>query len=215
MDGPQDLGGKEAFGPVETDSPLFRHEWERRQWALSKTMRVPPGTIDWFRHCIEVLPPAVYLSVPYFQKWNAVNLAQMIDAGWITMEEAATGKAAAQAPPAEPLSVDALEAMQRGTNRNFAVTAEAPGAFAPGDRVRTLARPAPGHTRLPAYARAAEGRITAHHGAHLYADAGARGEHRGEHLYTVEFRADALWPDAEAPDDLVCLDLWEPYLEAL
>ena len=46
----------------------------------------------------------------------------------------------------------------------------------------------------------------------LSGDAGARGEHRPEHLYTVEFRAGDLWDDAESPDDVICLDLWEPYL---
>ena len=78
-----------------------------------------------------------------------------------------------------------------------------------GDRALTLRTPVPGHTRLPAYARGCKGTIIAHHGGHLYPDAGALGEHVGEHLYTVEFSARELW-GTNAPDT-VCLDLWEPY----
>lgn len=214
MDGPQDLGGKEDYGPVDVAAPPFRAEWEKRQWALSKLVPVPGITIDWFRHALECMPPATYLSVPYFQKWNVNDMALGVDAGVYTVEELVTGRAAEPGPAAPVLSVDALEEKQRGFARSFVVAAETQPRFRPGDRVRTAARPASGHTRLPAYARAATGTVTHHHGAHLYADAGARGEHVGHHLYTVEFSAADLWPDSAAPGDTVCLDLWEPYLES-
>lgn len=212
MDGPQDLGGKESFGPIEVDSPDYRHDWERRQWALTKLVAVPGITIDWFRHALETMPPDVYLSVPYFQKWNANGMALAIDAGAYSLEECVTGKAETPGAPAGVLSVDECEAMQRGLNTDFERDADSPPAFRPGDAVVTDARPKPGHTRLPAYARGAPGVIRTHHGAHLYADAGAQGQHIAHHLYTVEFRAGDLWHDAENPDDTVCLDLWEPYL---
>lgn len=212
MDGPQDLGGKESFGPIEVDSPDYRHDWERRQWALTKLVPISGVTIDWFRHALETMPPSVYLSVPYFQKWNVNVMALAIDAGDHTLEECVTGQATTPRTPADTLSVDDCEAMQRGLNTNFARTPDTPPAFQPGDTVVTSTRPSPGHTRLPAYARGAAGTIKTHHGAHLFADAGARGEHIAHHLYTVEFRSADLWHDAEAPDDSVCLDLWEPYL---
>ncbi len=212
MDGPQDLGGKEDYGPIDTGAPEFRADWEKRQWALSKLVSAPGVTIDWFRHTLESMPPSVYLSVPYFQKWNATDFALGIDAGAFTLEEAASGHAETPAAPATVQSVDELEDRQRGMARSFEVEADTQPRFRTGDKVVTDARPSPGHTRLPAYARAASGTIVAHHGAHLYADAGARGEHIGRHLYTVEFRAGDLWRDAEDPDDTVCLDLWEPYL---
>ena len=212
MDGPQDLGGKESFGPIDTAAPDFRRDWERRQWALSKLVPVPGITIDWFRHALETMPPAVYLSVPYFQKWNVNDMALGVDAGIYTVAELVSGRADTPADPASVLSVDALEDTQRGLARSFQVATDTQPAFRPGDRVRTDARPGPGHTRLPAYARAATGTVTHHPGAHLFAVAGARGQHVAHHLYTVEFRAADLWRDAEAPDDTVCLDLWEPYL---
>ena len=213
MDGPQDLGGKESFGPIDVNAPEYRHDWERRQWAITKLVPVPDITIDWFRHALETMPPSVYLSIPYFQKWNANFMALAIDTGFLTLEECATGKAATPGAPAHPISTDDCEAMQRGLNADFARQIDEAPAFSTGDTVVTEARPRPGHTRLPAYARGATGKITAHHSAHLFADAGAAGEHIAHHLYTVEFRAGDLWSDAENPDDIVCIDLWEPYLE--
>jgi nitrile hydratase len=57
------------------------------------------------------------------------------------------------------------------------------------------------------------GVIHARHGGHLLPDASARGEKRAEHLYTVGFAATELWPEAEAAEDRVFVDLWESYLE--
>lgn len=212
MDGPQDLGGKASFGPIEVDSPDYRGDWERRQWALTKLVSTPGVTIDWFRHALETMPPAVYGSVPYFQKWNANNMALAIDAGDYTLDECVTGRANVRGPMPAILSVDDCEAKQRGLNVDFSREIGAAPAFQTGDVVMTDARPTVGHTRLPAYARGARGRVIAHHGAHVFADACAKGDHHAEHLYTVEFKARDLWNDAEAPDDVVCLDLWEPYL---
>ncbi|AZQ68846.1 nitrile hydratase subunit beta [Silicimonas algicola] len=212
MDGPQDLGGKEDFGPIDVASPDFRHDWERRQWALSKLCPVPGITIDWFRHGLENMPPAVYLSVPYFKKWNANEMALGLDAGVYSLSELVSGHAKDPADPAPVQSVDALEDRQRALARSFAVEADTQPLFRVGDRVTTAARPTEGHSRLPAYARAATGTVTHHHGAHLFADAGARGEHIGHHLYTVEFAAPDLWTGAD-PRDTVRIDLWEPCLD--
>ena len=212
MDGPQDLGGKESFGAIEVDSRAYREDWERRQWALSKLVAPPGLTIDWFRHALETMPPGVYLSVPYFQKWNANDMALAIDAGFYTMDECLSGHASEKGKPPDTLSVDDCEDLQRRMNRSFATVIEEPPEFQVGDTIRTDPRPRPGHTRLPAYARGATGRVIAHHGAHLYPEAGAKGDHIAHHLYTVEFCASDLWSDCEASDDKICLDLWEPYL---
>jgi hypothetical protein len=47
----------------------------------------------------------------------------------------------------------------------------------------------------------------------VLADASARGEKRGEHLYTIGFASADLWPEAKGRDDRVFVDLWESYLE--
>ncbi len=211
MDGPQDLGGKDGFGPIDVDAPPFREDWEARQWALSKNVPLHGGTIDFWRHGIETMAPSVYLSIPYFEKWCLNELAHRVDQGMFTLGEATTGKADSPAKQAEPKGLDALLDQLRNNNADFARPTDIAPAFAVGDTVTTRRFPTPGHTRLPAYARAATGQIIAHHGAHLFADEGAKGRHVPEHLYTVEFTARALWgPDAH-PDDSVTLDLWEPY----
>ena len=90
--------------------------------------------------------------------------------------------------------------------------------FEPGQAVRT-ARPAGnrlvdgGHTRLPAYAAGATGRILRLHGSHVLPDSSAHrlGE-APEPLYAVAFPAAELWTDPEHPGDEVVLDLWQSYL---
>ena len=68
------------------------------------------------------------------------------------------------------------------------------------------------HTRLPRYARDTRGTIIAHHGCHFLPDEGAKGNHVGDHLYTVCFAAAELWGPEANPRDTVTLDLWERYL---
>ena len=173
-------------------------------------MPLPGGTIDWWRHGIENMDPATYRALPYFEKWCLNELAHRIDQGLFTLDEAIAGHAADLAARADPLDMEGALDRLRRTNRDFRVSMDRAPAFRTGDRVRTLNAPGPGHTRLPAYASGHTGTITAHHGGHLYADAGALGRHEGEHLYTVEFTAKELWGSDDP--DTVSLDLWEPYL---
>ncbi|MEM6577315.1 MAG: nitrile hydratase subunit beta [Pseudomonadota bacterium] len=210
MDGIHDLGGKDGFGAVPVDTPDFQHDWERRQWALSETTAAPGGTIDWWRHGIECMAPVAYLSLPYFEKWCLNELAHFVDQGVFTMEEVLAGHPEAHGEAATALDQDASLERMRRYNKSYAVDMDHAPAFELGDVVRTINTPVAGHTRLPGYARGHEGRIIARHGGHLFPDAGARGVHEGNHLYTVEFDASELWGDS-APDT-VCLDLWEAYL---
>ena len=85
-------------------------------------------------------------------------------------------------------------------------------AFAVNQSVRTRRHMPSNHTRLPRYARDRRGTIIAHHGCHALPDEGAKGNHVGEHLYTVCFAAAELWGPEANPRDTVTLDLWESYL---
>lgn len=215
MDGPHDLGGKQGFGPVDAAAPPFRHDWERRQWALSKSVPSRGAGIDAWRHGVERMDWATYLSVPYFVKWCLNDLAFLVASGTVTLDEATAGHAAAPAPPAAPRSLDDVLAAERRRNTDFSRPAPGPARFAPGDGVRTLRHGQAGHTRLPAYARGAAGTVAAHHGAHAFPDAGAAGREEAQHLYTVEFPATELWGPEADPRDSVRLDLWESYLAPL
>lgn len=212
MDGPHDLGGKEGFGPVDVDAPEFREEWERRQWALSKNLpTVRSATIDWWRHGVEQMHPVAYLSEPYFSKWNLNDLAQGVDAGVFTLDEVVAGASRESKSPPPVKTVDELKEQLRSENRRFSGKTREGPKFNVGDQVVTQRIPSEGHTRLPAYARAARGVIIACHGGHLFPDAGALGRHEYQHLYTVEFSSTELWGRGV---DSVCIDLWESYLEA-
>lgn len=218
MDGIHDLGGRQGFGPVDIDEPEepFHHPWEGRAWAIVRSCRPAEWTIDWWRHVRELIDPIDYLSRPYFDSWAQTHTAALIDSGLLTVDEVRSGKSATpplpDADPPRPQDVRATHARPTRYDRQVNVTPR----FAVGDHVRARAFGAPGHCRLPAYAQGRPGRIHAHHGAHVFADASALGDERAEHIYSVAFEAADLWPEAaQAPRrDRVFLDLWESHLEA-
>ena len=85
-----------------------------------------------------------------------------------------------------------------------------------GERVRTVTDEIAHHTRLPRYARGKIGVIERIHGAHVFADAHARGlGEQPQWLYTVAFDGRELWGDDATPGLIVSIDAWEPYLEPL
>jgi nitrile hydratase len=134
--------------------------------------------------------------------------------GLVSADELGSGRpdpAAGKATP--PLTPEGAQRMIFGAGGYGRETA-APPRFAVGDAVRARNLHPAGHTRLPGYARGREGRVTAHHGAHVFPDSHAHG--RGEdprHLYQVRFEATELWGVDVAFRGAVHLDLWEPYLE--
>lgn len=214
MDSMHDLGGKEGFGPIDTgkgDQP-FEFDWERRMWAMARGGVFRDATIDWFRHCLELMVPGDYLTYRYFQKWATIYLLFQIDNGVATMEETLSGHIATPAPKADVKSVAEVLEANRASCVSFEVEATTPPRFNIGNSVTTQRFTHSGHTRLPAYARDRTGEVIAHHGAHLLADEGAKGNHVGEHLYTVAFSATELWGPEANPRDSVTLELWESYL---
>lgn len=217
MDGMHDLGGMQGFGPVPVEEedqrdPPYRYEWEARVWAIVRAGVAKGITIDWFRHSIERMVPKDYMTFRYFNKWCTTYLALLIDNGAISRKDAADGHSETVAPPAPIQSVDDLLALNRSRHLSFVIETEDAPAYQVGDKVRTKRRVASDHTRLPRYAANATGVVTAHHGSHALPDLGAKGQHVGQHLYTVEFTAPELWGDESDPRDTVRLELWESYL---
>jgi nitrile hydratase len=216
MDGVHDLGGREGFGPIVDkayDKP-FHADWEMRAFGIKQALEPATSwTIDWFRHCRELVVPVDYLARPYFDQWITTRAAQLIDEGYLTLDEIKGGASAFAPKPSRPLQTpDAARASAQDA-RSFAVSVNAPPRFALGDKVRCRLDGGSGHTRLPGYVRGRAGAVHAHHGGHVLPDASARGEKRGEHLYTVSFAASDLWPEAKGRADRVFVDLWESYLE--
>ena len=214
MSNHHDLGGKD-FGPIDvtTEDPAFKEEYEGIAWAISRSARAPEITIDWWRHAREMIQSDDYLSRPYLDSWVQTDMATYIDGGFITVDELLTGKAETveQMPPKTELA-EVLE-LNRNGNRDFSVTMPSKPKYKMGDIVKTLTIDTVAHNRLPNYASGKTGTVHAYHGGHLYPDAGALGEERGEHLYTICFEASELWGSEAIRGDKVYLDLWEPYFD--
>ena len=72
MDGIHDMGGMDGFGKVEPEpnEPVFHADWERHVFAmLNLTMAAGQYNVDEVRHSIERMPPAEYLTSPYYERW--------------------------------------------------------------------------------------------------------------------------------------------------
>ena len=94
MDGAQDMGGVEGFGPVdvEPDEPVFHAEWERRAFALTLAMGRPGGwNIDMSRFARENRPHEDYLGKSYYQIWLAGLERLMVERGLVSPDEISQG----------------------------------------------------------------------------------------------------------------------------
>ncbi|MGI3169121.1 nitrile hydratase subunit beta [Pseudooceanicola sp. C21-150M6] len=216
MNGIHDLGGAQGFGPIPiaTGDKEFRdlEDWEKRVTALNWSPITSGSTIDWFRHVIERMVPKDYLNFSYFQKWCTADLVIMLEAGTITLDDVMRGHVNDPVAPPSAMTVEDTIAGVAASAFDFArQTSQAP-LFTIGDRVRARRLMTSNHTRLPGYVRGCEGEVIAHHGAHVLPDRNAEGVEVPEHLYTICFRAVALWGDGANPRDDVTLDLWESYL---
>lgn len=216
MDGIHDLGGRHGYGKIDVDEKevQFHEPYEGRVRSIVYAMTTAPDwSVDWFRHCRELIDPVDYLTRPYFDQWVQTYGAMMVNSGWATVDELATGKSAGAIPGLLP-PIDAEKARASVLKANcFDAEISAKAQYRVGDKVHTVTDVTNGHTRLPGYARDRTGVVIAHHGAHIYPDAMAVNEKRHVHLYTIEFSLADLWPEVSNTTDTVTLDLWESYLD--
>jgi nitrile hydratase len=216
VDGIHDMGGMQGFGPVPyaQNDPPYHHDWERRVFAMVLGGRLPSWmNLDYSRHSLERIPPDVYLSSSYYERWLYGLIMRHVEAGQVTMEELAAGRAEQPMPPRD--DVLPAEAVDPYRYLPFRQEVEAAPRFAVGDQIQTRNPQTSGHTRLPRYARNKQGTIHRHHGAHSLPDTHAHG--RGEcptHLYTVRFSAQELWGADASSVDCMYVDIWECHLEA-
>ena len=216
MNGIHDMGGMHGFGPAEreVDEPVFHADWEARLFAIRHAMGAwGKWNIDGSRYSREIIPPAEYLRMSYYERWLAGLITQMVEAGLVTRDEVLNGRPAPGAmkatPALKPESVDRVLARSPSL-RNVPMAAR----FKRGEQVHTRNINPQGHTRLPRYARGKVGTIVRYHGVHVFPDTSAHGQ--GEHpqpLYCVRFEARELWGNAAGAREAVHLDLWESYLE--
>ena len=217
MNGIHDMGGMHGMGPVcrETGEPVFHEAWEGRVFALSFAVRAwRKWNIDAGRYEIELIPPADYLRMSYYERWLARLVQLMIKRGLVTREEVEAGRSAAGSPKAEPpLTAERVPTMVRSgalASRDVPVSAR----FEVNQRVRARTMHPAGHTRLPRYVRGKIGTVERDHGIYVFPDTNALFLcENPQHVYSVRFAARELWGDQASPRDAVYLDLWDDYLE--
>jgi nitrile hydratase subunit beta len=217
MNGVHDMGGMQGFGPIrpEANEPVFHAPWEGRAIAMVLAIAAwGKFGADQRRAVRELIPPAEFLAMSYYQIWYTGLIANLLDAGMVTREEVESGVAASGSAKSTPAlmaaRVPTFFANGAPKKRNVAATAN----FRVGERVRARNIHPLGHTRLPRYARGKNGVVMIDHGIFVFPDTNAsmQGE-KPQHLYSVKFEARELWGEQAKPKDSIYIDMWDDYLE--
>jgi len=217
MNGVHDMGGMHGMGPIveEKNEPVFHEGWEGRIFAMNLAMGAwRKWNIDASRHSRELIPPAEYLRMSYYEKWIAGLIELMVKAGLVRGDEIESGTPAVGSAKAIP-AVNPEQALARiATGLPAKRNVDLPARFKVGQRVRTRNLHPLGHTRLPRYARGRFGTINRDHGVFVFPDTNAHflGE-QPQRVYSVCFAARELWGAQAGEKDSVYVDLWDDYLE--
>jgi nitrile hydratase len=218
VNGVHDMGGMDGMGPIEHEAnePVFHAAWEGRIYALTRLLRAGGGrsNLDASRHAIELLPPADYLRMSYYERWFARMLGQLVSMGVATAAEVESGRPAPGSVKATPALTAAMVPGMIARRNSARRTVPATPHFKAGERVRARNINPAGHTRLPRYARGKAGVVVRDHGVFVFPDTNAHflGE-TPQHLYSVRFTSHELWGTRASPRDFIHLDMWDDYLE--
>ena len=217
MNGVHDMGGMHGLGAIEyePDEPVFHEVWEGRVYALSRAARAfGKWSLDSDRHAVELLSPADYFRMSYYERWFARLLKDVVKYNLVTKEELESGRPV-------PGSTKAVPALTASMSSQFLSrglpSSDDPGTkprFAVGQRVRARNINPAGHTRLPRYARGKTGTITRDHGVYHFPDTVAHGlGEKRQHVYSVLFAARELWGEGASSRHQVHIDMFDDYLE--
>ena len=217
MNGVHDMGGMQDMPPtpIETNEPVFHHSWEGRVFAMNRALGAwGKWNLDASRHQRELIPPADYLNMSYYERWLAGIIELSVKTGLVTRTEIESGKPSPDSVKVKPALTAAMvpDLVTKGAPAGRKI-ASTPG-FKVGQRVRARNIHPAGHVRLPRYARGKLGEIVQDNGTFVFPDTNAHflGE-KPQHVYTVRFKAQELWGSQVSPRDSVYIDLWEDYLE--
>jgi nitrile hydratase len=224
VNGVHDLGGTDGLGPVavEKDEPVWHGDWEKVAFAMFPTNFVKGYfNVDMFRYGIEQMPPAEYLTSPYYEHWVHTVEHYTVRAGVVDPAELEKRTRHYLQHPDEPLPdrkdpelLALMEAVVKHGGSARRETDREP-QFAAGDRVRVTDDHPFEHTRRARYIRGRSGVVERAHGAFIYPDSAGNGKGEDpQHVYTVRFEAAHLWGEQAAdPNGSVLFDVWEPYLQ--
>jgi len=215
MNGIHDMGGMQDMGPVrpEKNEPVFHAEWERRVFAMDEAIDGDwPGGAG--RYQKELIPPAEYLRMSYYERWLRGLSELLVKSGIVTQSELETG--IAEGGNTKGRKVLRVAEVRPRIAAGFPSTSKVPAVakFHLGERVRARNINPSAHTRLPRYARGKLGTIERDHGVFVFNDSEAQGlGDKPQHLYSVRFAARELWGSEAPAGDSVHLDLWDDHLE--
>ena len=210
--------GDGAIQPASIKDKTFTETWHARALALTlATGSLRQFNLDMSRHARECLPPKDYCEFSYYNKWISALANLLVARGVISSAEFSDPiQKMHPLSSRKLLAVEVAKVLSKGAPTSRSV--EDPPKFLVGQNVKTRRAQnkfvSGGHTRLPKYAERSKGKIEICHGAHVFPDAHAHdlGE-QPEHLYTVSFLASELWESPENPNDTLCVDIWESYME--
>ena len=216
MNGIHDMGGMQDMGPIqhEKNEPVFHHPWEGRVYAIDRSLRaIGKWNIDAWRHQIELIPPAEYLRMSYYERWLRANEELLLANAMVTPTELVTGSPDAKSAKAVPALTAAVAARSLGRGIPSSHDPNVAPLFKVGQRVRARDINPVGHTQLPRYARGKLGTVTIDHGVYTFPDTNAQflGQKR-QHVYSVRFTARELWGEGASHRDTVNIDMWDDYL---
>ena len=196
----------QGFGPVEVEraEPVFHLPWEGRTFGLAGSSLAAGGfNTPMFRHAIERMDPAHYLSSSYYEHWLTAVATLLVEAEIVSRRE--LEERAGDFPLSRPshLTPGDVEVTSPGESPRYSV----------GDRVRARDIHFDGHTRCPRYVRGRRGTIVRVDGSASVPEIEAhRREQVADHTYGVGFTLAELWDDADA-NAAIHADLYECYLE--
>ena len=217
MNSVHDMGSMHGMSPIveERNEPVFHDEWEGRIFAMNVAMGAwRKWNIDASRHARELIPPAEYLRMTYYERWVSGLVELIVKSELATRDEIESATPAVGSAKAVPAATPDLALARIATGLPAKRNVDVPARFKVGQRIRTHNMHPVGHTRLPRYARGRSGTINRDHGVFVFPDTNAHflGEHP-QHVYSVRFAARELWGAQAGEKDSVYVDLWDNYLE--
>jgi len=221
MNGIHDMGGMQDMGPVvrDPDEKPFHEPWEGRAWGLLRAMgsfRTKP--VPNFRWELEIIPPADYLRMSYYERFIHNMVIWLRKDGLVTQPELDSGHADPGSRRYTPRLTPAMARAQLAQRAPAARdSVQLPARFHGGEQVRARNVNPLGHTRLPRYVRGKLGTIVRVSGVFELEDTDTAGlslpGDKPQPVYMVRFGARELWGEQAGRSDAVFIELWENYLE--